>query len=345
MELKLMTYRQNNISKIIVALLLAAAQTLLGGCGRDCEPSRQTEIAMTTHVTDMIKRVHSIHNNTELQRKDIRIDAYYHGTDSKYLDGVKLHYDAGHDPSPAWVFWDGSEQVHYYWPFEGSKTAGDVVASTLDFVGFCPYTKPSYISSTSYAPASGASFVAALPTTTVNGVGYMTPENQASLQEYLIAVLNNQTYTTQTDAGGALPLQFKHPFALIKFTIAAASGTHVQVDSIGIAELYTGGTCTYNGTTMSWAGTGSGAMMIQPAHPLKVGTEYLATDTFMVIPGSYVAPKTLTVWGTWDDWSNVSKDVSAEVAFNWQPGYVYTYNLTVTPTALKVDVEQFTEQW
>jgi len=324
-------------------LLTAALTLLLVGCGRDREPSRQTEIAMTTHVTDMIKRVHSIHNNTELQREDIRIDAYYHDTDSKYLDGVKLHYN-----TDAWVFWDGTKQVHYYWPIEGSvydPTDANITVSSLDFVGFCPFEAPAYITSTSYAHASGASFVAALPTTTVDEVVYMPPASQASLQEYLIAVLNNQTYTTQTDAGGALPLQFKHPFALIKFTIAAASGTHVQVDSIGIAELYTGGTCSYDGTTMSWAGTGSGTMMIQPAHPLKVGTEYLATDSVMVIPGSYVAPKTLTVWGTWDDWSNVSKDVSAEVAFNWQPGYIYTYNLTVTPTALKVDVEQFTEQW
>jgi hypothetical protein len=42
----------------------------------------------------------------------------------------------------------------------------------------------------------------------------------------------------------------------------------------------------------------------------------------------------------------VTKDLSADVSFDWEPGYSYTYTLTVTKYALKVETEEtFTEQW
>ena len=311
------------------------------GCSHDVEVTLRSEIAVQTGVTHMVKRIHSISDNTELQAQDIKIDAYYHGTNTAYLSGVKLHYDLGHSPSAAWVFWDGTKQVHYYWPFEGSRTSEDVLASTLDFVGFCPFNTPAYVTATDYDETDGVSF-------TCNLADSMTNAAQATMPEYLIAVLDSQTLNTQTLAGGALPMSFKHPFALIRFVITAGSGTHVQVDSIGIGELYTGATCAYDGgSSMTWSGhTGSATLSIKPAHPLKYNTEYTVSDTMMVIPATYVGTKTLTVKGTWDDWTNsVTKNIEAEVSFNWEPGYIYTYNLTVTKYALKVDVSKYTEQW
>ena len=318
----------------IVVILLAAG--LLAGCRHD-EPQMRNEIAVQSGVSGMMRRMRSIDSNSALQAQDIRIDAYYDATDTKFLDGVKLHYDAEHDPTPAWVFWNGSEQVHYYWPFEGSKTESGATASTLDFVGFCPFSAPGYITGTGYAHASGASF-------TCDMSSHMTNAAQADMQEYVMAVLPDQTYAIQAAApGAALPMVFKHPFARVKFVIAAASGENVTVDSIAIAGLYTGGTCTYDGTTMSWAGTGSGSMEVKGLN-LKVGTGSTETVQMMVIPVN--ATKTLSVRGTWTDWSNVEKHtVTADVDLNWQPGYSYTYNLTVSKYALKVDIQQFTEQW
>lgn len=328
----------------ITFLLLAAG--LLAGCAHEEELTLQNEIAVTTGVTGMLRRVATIDDDDALQAKDIKIDAYYHGTNTKYLDGKKLHYDEEHTPSAAWVFWGGAPaaQEHYYWPFEGSKVAGgDVIASTLDFVGFCPYdisgASYNYITGTSYATGTGTSF-------TCNVSSYMTNAQQASMDEFLIAVLDSQTLEIQTDAGGALPMQFKHPFALIKFVIAAASGEHVTVDSIGIGGLHTGGTCTYDGTTMTWGDySGSADMKILPAHELKYNTAYTTSPTMMVIPKNY-GELTLSVRASWDDWSVVEdQTISANVNFNWEPGYSYTYNLTVTPYALKVDISKFTEQW
>ena len=292
----------------------------------------QNEIRITTNVTSMPSgtRATTIDNNT-LQGYDLKIDAYFNGTETKFLDGKTLHYDS------RWKFWAAGEE-HYYWPFDGSTvTIEDVptVASTLDFVGFCPYDKPAYIGDPTYNHSTGVSF-------TCNMSSYMTLAQQSSMQEFLVSVLNEQTLATQTSAGGALPMVFKHPFALIKFVITEASGTNVQINSISISDLYSSGTCTYNGTAMTWSGqSGSTAMTI--AQELKRGGT-TATTPFVVIPNNY-GSKTLTVNATWDDWSNVTVNVTANVDFNWEPGKIYTYNLTLAKYILIVDTQKYTEQW
>ena len=335
---------------IIKGIVLLAAMLLAACSSSDSDDSpvatSQNEICLTTNVTSMPSgtRATTIDNNTALQGKDLKIDAYYHGTETKFLDGKTLHYASG------WKFWDTSSdaQEHYYWPFDGSTvTIEDVptVASTLDFVGFCPSEKPGYIGDPTYNHGTGVSF-------TCNMSDYMTLARQTggeaptipTMQEFLVSVLNEQTLAKQTTAGGALPMVFKHPFALIKFVITEASGTHVKINSVSIADLKTSGKCTYNGTEMTWSEqSGSTAMTI--AQELKRGgtTE---TTPFVVIPYNYDnGSKTLTVNATWDDWSNVTVDVTANVDFNWEPGKIYTYNLTLAKYILIVDTQKYTEQW
>lgn len=333
-----MTIKQYIISFAAAAL----TAVLLTGCSGDSasdispDPTPSTgksEIKVNADIRQMMEgtRLTKIDN---IQSEDLKIYAYYHGTSNAFLSGVKLHYTGS---TPAWQFWDGSAQLHYYWPFEGSTVAGSsTVASTLDFVGYCPFSAP-YITGSSFDPASGASF-------TCNMSSYMTLASQDGLEEYLIAVLNEQTLATQTTAGGALPMVFKHPFALIKFTITAASGTHVQINSISISDLKTSGTCTYNGTAMTWGSySGSATMTIEQV--LKNGgtTE---TSQFLVIPSNY-GSKYLTVNATWDDWSNTVtiSDYGTNVDFNWEPGYIYTYNLTLDKYGLIVNTSKYTEQW
>ena len=337
------------ITKIHILLFLLTAG-LLAGCSHrnvPTEPIKSTgkEISVQNNIGGFMRgnRIASIDNNTTLQNNyDLKIDAYFHDTETKYLNGKKLHYDKLHDPAPAWVFWSGSAQEHYYWPFDGAvydPDGANIPYTSLDFIGACPFTAPGYITPSTYNHADGAAF-------TCDVSSYMTSAAQATMQEYLVAVLNTQTLATQTAAGGALPMVFKHPFALVKFVIAEGSGTHVTVDSIGIADLYTGGTCKYNGTTMTWSSlSGSAALKILPPAPLKYGTASTETVAMMVIPNNYGA-KTLGVRASWDDWSVVEdQTITADVNFNWEAGYSYTYNLTVTPYALKVDISKFTEQW
>lgn len=342
-----------NIRKSIALLVLAA--TFAACSGDSTDTTRTTnpndgvskaeiniDVTNDSRQTKAGRRTNAINSDTELESQDIRINAYFHNTTTAYLRNVKLHYATG-----TWGFVDGSDNaLHYYWPIEGSvydPSTANITVSSLDFVGYCPYDEPAYIGAPTYDYSTGASF-------TCDMSEYMTLARQdgdedptiPEMQEYLIAVLNAQTYTTQTAAGGALPLEFKHPLAIIKFTITAASGTHVQINSISIANLYTRGTCTYNGTTMNWGSySGNDNMMI--AQVLKNGgtTE---SSSYMTIPNNY-GNKTLTVNATWDDWSAVTKDISTTVDINWQPGYIYTYNLTLEKYVLKVDTSKYTEQW
>ena len=270
-------------------------------------------------------RATTIDSNTDLQKQDLKIYAYLCGTDSKYLDGVRLHYDAS-----AWKFWNSSTstQLHYYWPF----------GMGLDFIGYCPYTTPGYITSgPEYNSGTGVTF-------SCDVSDYMTLASQASMQEFLFGVAKNQTVETQ-EANDGVPLQFKHPFALVKFVINAASDTHVQINSISIADLYTSASCTYNGSTMSWGSYDDetkAAMTITQV--LKIGGTTESTS-FVVIPKNY-GTKYLTVNATWDEWSDVTiSSYGADVDFNWAPGYIYTYNLTLDKYGLKVNKSQFTEQW
>lgn len=325
-----------NVTKRHIILLLLLVAGLLAGCTEPEPPQPETpdEICLNTNVTGLQKRVNSIDSDTELQGCDLKIDAYYHDTETKYLNEAKLHYDAS-----AWKFWDGSAQLHYYWPIEGSVYDPDAdPVSSLDFVGYCPYDKPTYIGTPTYNHSTGITFTCDLSS-------YMTLTSQTSMQEYLVAILDEQTKTTQTEAGGALPLQFQHPFALIKFTITAASGKHVQINSISIDGLKTSGTCAYNGSTMSWSSL-SGSATMTLAEELKNGGGGTATGTpFMVIPNDY-GSKYLTVNATWDDWSDVTiSDYGTTVDFEWQPGKSYTYNLTLDKYGLTVSSSQYTEQW
>jgi len=327
----------------LLVTLLASACSKDGADGDAAtKPNEEAkEIRIQTNVTSVQNgtRATTIDDNAALQTKDLKIDAYYHGTETKYLDGTMLHYDS------SWKFWIGSDpgaETHYYWPFEGSKVAGSSTdASTLDFVGFCPFENPAYIGTPTYNHETGVlSF-------TCNMITYMTLASQSSMQEFLVSVLPEQTLATQTATeDGALPMVFKHPFALIKFTITAASGTHVQINSIKLTDLKTSGTCTYNGTTMTWTGqSGSAEMTI--GQTLKYGTATTETTPFVVIPNNY-GSKYLTVNATWDDWSNpvTISDYGTNVDFNWEPGHIYTYNLTLDKYALKVETEEtFTEQW
>lgn len=324
-------------TRYITTIILISAW-LLAGCGGDSaddvqrpvEKERQ-EISINTNVTKMQTRATTIDNDEALRSYDLRIDAFYNNTNTAYLSGTRLHY------SSVWKFWDGTSQLHYYWPIEGSKYGSGSDYTSLDFVGYCPDVAP-YITILPYNHSTGASF-------SCNLSSYMTNKAQSSIVEYLISILKGQTYTTQTAAGGALPMNFKHPFAVIKFVITEGSGTHVQINSISIADLKTGGTCTYNGSTMSWTGLSGSTAMSQTGLNLKYGTEITEAAPFIVIPNNY-GSKTLTVNGTWDDWSAVSnKDISTNIDINWQPGCIYTYNLTVTKYALTVKTDKYTEQW
>lgn len=322
-----------------IRILLLLAAGLLAGCVREDPPTPETreEIRLDASVWQMMqgapsRRVStyesaplraSTYNGGTLTSGSFTAAAYVENTTTPYINPVQVNWE-----TDKWVWSDGK----HYWPASGS----------LDFFAYMPATKPGYISSINYAvngtPAPAPNFVCAdFP---------MTVAGQEDLKEFIWTLTPAQNKAAQGATG--VTMNFKHPFALIKFVIASGSGTHVQVNSISIAGLHTGGTCTFNaaGTASTWSGhSGSTTMTITPETPLKYNTESTETILFMVIPKNY-GSKYLTVNATWDEWSDVTiSDYGTNVDFNWEPGRIYTYNLTLDKYGLKVDVTKFTEQW
>lgn len=311
------------------------AAMLLAGCSKDDGNSAQQaggeaqEICVQTNLTKMQTRATTYDDAAGLQAEaHFTCTAYNAGTLTEYIPTTTVDWN-----STQWQFNNGAS--HYYWPLPASNGGA---WPSLDFFGYMPSaanlsTEAPYIGSINYTAEHNVTF-------TCSGLPMTNAEQGSSLKEFMFGMALDQNYG---NASAGVPLTFQHPFALIKFTITAASGTHVQINSISIAGLYTNATCTYNGTAMTW-GSYSGSATMTIAQTLKNGgtTE---TSQFLVIPKNY-GSKYLTVNATWDDWSDVTiSDYGTNVDFNWEPGCKYTYNLTLDKTGLIVNTSEFTEQW
>ena len=322
-----------------MTLLLAAG--LLAGCSDTNTPEQRNEIVVQTDVRPMTQRIPARRaitygSNAELQAEDLRIDAYFLNTASKYLDGAKLHYDAS-----AWKFWtagEPGEQVHYYWPVEGSvydPASANITVSSLDFVGYCPFATPAYIEDLTYNTANhDVSFTcAALP---------MTSAGQASLKEFMFGMALDKN---KTNAASGVNLSFVHPFARIKFLLSSASVANgVTIDSIAITGIKNNGSFSYTHSTgiSAWTPSGSTTNLIVSASP-ATGEDY-----YLLVPQTFAEPLTVTVRANWNDWGDtpVAHILSTTIApDSWQVGYSYTYTFHVTAEDLTVNITNFTEQW
>ena len=343
-----MTGNYKYIALGLLFSLLITACSKDGADGNDVskpnEEKKEIGIKPTSSAMSQgTSRAAVITSNADLQSQDIKIYAYYNGTDTKYLDVQQLHYD-----SDAWKFWDGSSQLHYYWPIEGSvydPSSANITVSSLDFVGYWPFDKPSYITTgPTYSYSAGTiSFASTMPTTTIETIDYMTSTSQTDFTEFMCAYLAAQTYADQGVSG--LPMTFKHPFAYVKFNLSSATTKNVTVTEITINDLKTTGSCVFNGSTSTWSSQNGNATMKLTEELHRDETE--ATSPFLVIPNDYGATqKTLTVkitWREWDEEHNMTFTTPLDI--NWAAGYSYTYSLTITKDDLKVDIEKFTEQW
>ena len=298
------------------------------------------EIRVKTNIASMMTRA-TVYDNSNLQSENILINAYYYNTNTKYLDDVKLHYDS------SWKFWSNGEpgsQVHYYWPIEGSvydPSSANITVSSLDFVGYCPFSTPSYITTPTYNHSThNITFTATMPTTTIETIDYM--DSQADFKEFMYAIALDQTKNTNS---GTVNMTFKHPFAYVKFNLSSATTKNVTVNEITINDLKTSGSCSFNGTTSTWSGQ-SGEATMKLTEVLHRDTRE-ATSPFLVIPNDYgETQKTLTVKIEWREWDEVHNyTFTTPLDINWAAGYSYTYSLTITKDDLKVDIEKFTEQW
>lgn len=293
---------------------------------------------------------------------------YQANTTTPYINTTIVDWNG--DPTNKWLFSDGK----HYWPASGS----------LDFFAYMPATKPSYISTITYAvsgtPVPAPQFVCADMPMTYNSAS--PTEGQGSgLQEFVWGVTIGQNKVSQGTSG--VTMKFRHPFARIKFQLSA-SHPDIQINSITFKGLKTGGTCTFTNTdiadtyyytTSVWSSLtpSEGGSNLVMTLATKSGDDYVAApvNTFNNNPVSVVpiggwggepashqyvdllmVPQTfageIEVNASWKDWGDtaVPHTVTTTIpSITWQAGYSYTYTFTITPEDLVVNLTDFTEQW
>ncbi len=357
------------------AQLLMFCSLLLAGCsgdgdGRDVPVSEtdKTEIRLAADVWNVMEgtRATTIAGGT-LTSGSFTASAYVENTTTSYINPEQVNYVTG-----KWVWSNGK----HYWPASGN----------LDFFAYMPATKPSYIKADPTCSIveshPQASFTCENLPMTYNAA---TPEagQGSSLQEFVWGITVGQNKANQGTSG--VTMKFRHPFARIKFQLAA-NHPAIQINSITFKGLKTGGTCTLNNTAIAdtyyyttsvWSSLtpaeGGSDLVMTLANKVDDGkgnmvwvtapVNTFSKDAYNTTPiggwtGSahdfvnlLVIPQTWTgqieVNASWNDWGDtpVEHTVTATIPATWQPGYSYTYTFNITPEDLVVNLTDFTEQW
>lgn len=308
------------------------AAILLSACSGDDSPNntnngKDSEIHFNADVWRVMEGTRATTYSAGAVDGSFKVYAYYYNTTDCYINGEVVNYSGGVSS------WAGTPQR---WPNSESLDFFAYMPTGL-YNTYCTFDQTPYIESTNadgYSAGSPRIVCANLPVSIIHGTD--------DTQELVMAYTANQSKAAQGASG--VTMTFKRPFARLYFKISDASGSAVSINSITIHDIYNNGLCVMNGTanpqTFTWTPSGDPTNFTVSGSP---ATD--ASDCYLVIPQNY-GSKTFTVNATWTDWSNVTKDVSANVTVNWQTGYSYTYTFTLSKFALKVDVnDKYTEQW
>ena len=235
------------------------------------------------------------------------VAAYTHGTTTAYISATTVSYAAG-----AWSF-DGGQR---YWPASG----------TLDFHAWMPATRPSYITSPTYAAGNPGFTCSGLPLTTAG---------QATIHEYVYAVESNHGKD-----GGDVSLAFQRPFAKVRFQMDGSPG--VTIHSITIENVYNNGVYTH---VSGWTSTGSAGNLVLQLNDTHYdeGTGVVAVGDPMLVKPQTLGTQTIVVDYTLDGGPCTQKSFPVSIA-SWAAGHGYTYTLNM-PDWLSVDVSGEPISW
>ena len=329
-----------------MAFTLLAATSLLAGCsgddfnGNGNVNGNSNNITFNTNVSNFISKAATYDNNEALQTEgSFTCIAYNATTTTTYID-------------PTTVEWVGGEVNK--WKFANSMRHDWPGVSALDFFAYMPATKPSYISSVSYATARQPQFVCTdLPTTIVG---------QAAAKEFVCAMAINKNQENSVPSG--VSMQFKHPFAILKFKLDPTSSSGVTINWVRIEAddyeghgIYNGGTCTIDGSSSTWSSQAAKDVFTWSSLTGDTYIEAKADESpYLVIPYDYSATNMrISVNATWTySHSTVTTTKTATVQnvekddnrlMHWEAGYSYLFSLKLTDQ-LEVNTARYTvEQW
>lgn len=305
---------------ITIAGFFLVGAILLCGCTSDESPAADgnKEIHLTADIWRVMEdtRTATFDNPAALQTEGSFTCAIYQtGTATPYIAATAVDWDG---TASKWQFSDGK----HYWPATGS----------LDFFAYMPATKPSYISTITYAMSDD-------PTPVLNrqftcGDLPNSDTGQSTVKEFIYALQTGQSKAAQGATGVAL--NFKHPLARITLQWSAADHTGIAINSIAFKNIKNNGTCTIDATgNATWTPTGD-------------ATDFTASGLdrpYLVVPQTFAGGSvSIEISATKDD---DTETFTASVPTSWVAGNSYTYSFTINfaPKELIVDTEKYTEQW
>lgn len=311
-----------HVVSLLSAPLLLTAAILMAACSSDdasntpTPTNDKTEIAFNTATTtwhDATRATTYDNTTSEATLASFTCAAYNAGTAITYFAPVAVNWSS---ESSAWVFSDGK----HYWPAEGS----------LDFFAYVPTT---YVDNITYSASDNITFVCTdLPMTS-------TGQNE-TLKEFVYAVTTGQN---KTNAAAGVSLTFRHPFARIKFQLAA-NHKAITINSITFKSLKQSGTFTHPSTWVTSGDAKNFVATINQAFTQQAVTQTIGTN-YIMIPQTWSGA--IEVEATWDDWGVSLKHTLSTTLppITWAAGTSYTYTFTISETELIVDGTKYTEQW
>ena len=340
---------------LMIGLLTAS---LLVSCSADNDITQQPDVATQPVKTDAqheitfnvtaasqtgTTRVVTINNDTELEIRDIRIDAYFNGTTTALFSNALLRYRAY---TSRWEFYSTSatDWTHYYWPIEGSvHIASSTTVGAIDFVGYVPFTPPGEITLEDYSASNGPSFSAVLPVSE----GIFNESTQSSVREFMYAYKTNQ----KNDYDGATPktgsnigkvdLEFQHPFALVNIYLKSALRGTV-INTVQLSGINTSGTFVYSS---GWGSLGTSATLsktVSKTVPNQLNFNALIGGPYMVIPQTLSGSNNLTVNQTYNA---STSNIQGTISTIWLPGKIYNYYLDLGADSGRILVDVVIEPW
>ena len=373
----------NLIRHIGICAVLLTVFVLLASCsGSDGDAAENPAVPTApTDVDDNSIRLNAnvwrvmegtraaIYDGGTLTSGSFTASSYVANTTTSYINPVQVDY-----VTDKWVWSDGK----HYWPATGN----------LDFFAYMPTVDliPSYITTSPTYSAPGsvpqALFVCTGLPMTYDAASPAAGQG-SGLQEFVWGITVAQNKANQGATG--VTMKFRHPFACLKFQLAA-SHPDIQINSITFKALKTGGTCTLNNTDIAdtyyyttsawssltpaeggsdlvmtlaskdgeenWIAAGVNTFNSNPASVVPIGgwsdtpSGHHEYVNLLVVPQTFAGA--IEINASWKDWGDTSvpHTVTTTIpAIAWQAGYCYTYTFTITPEDLVVNLSDFTEQW
>ena len=316
------------------------------GCPENVEILHVSLIGIESLPDQMSETKGAMITGTTLKSYNIGVNAFLHGTTSKYIDDLLKYGDTSHSYAP-----EGSETSNHWVPVEG-HTYYWPKANNLDFWAWAPNSEIQKAISATATNAAKITFAEGATSFVTTGAGPISfnynlgegtdADNLPDLMFSAITNLNQENVTTANPTG-CVPLEFKHALASVQFKVVAAKGGKVtDIKLIGVTKS---GDCTFSvaesgATSCAWStpqGTSTYGHNFNTTLEKNVASDFYSAEgnqaaTFMMIP------QTL---GTQQISISIARDAASGPAVYtgtiptstsisaWEAGKTYVYTINI----------------